>query len=146
MPFWFGKWFSAVKVWRMYFCLNLEKENKPQHFAGDRRPLAHPGEAVWHDRLVPEASVSQIYFFYCNIFFRVCIFLPVCLFSNKCLKIWGCVLLWTLNYNLRPFCVPKGARGERLFKGFLCKMPLGFMIFLAVFRSFKLSWGMVGHA
>lgn len=76
----------------MYFCLNLEKENKPQHFVGDRRLLAHPGEAVWHGRLVPEALVSEIYFFFCNIFFRVGIFLSsgncnrnvcsACLFNN----------------------------------------------------------------
>lgn len=76
----------------MYFCLNLEKENKFQHFVGDRRLLAHTGEAVWHGRLVPEAFVSEIYFFYCNIFFRVGIFLsngncsrnvcPACLFSS----------------------------------------------------------------
>lgn len=101
----------------MYFCLNLEKENKPQHFVGDRRLLAHPGEAVWHDRLVPEPLVFQIYFVYCNIFFRVGIFLssgncnrnvcPLCLCSNRYLKIWGWVLLLTLNYNLTDLS-PKG--------------------------------------
>lgn len=106
----------------MYFCLNLEKENKPQHFVGDRRLLAHPGEAVWHDRLVPEALVSQIYFFYCSIYFiflssgscnrNVC---SVCLFSNRYLKIWGCVLLLTLNYSLTDLSVSQRMHVERGF-------------------------------
>lgn len=76
----------------MYFCLNLEKENKPQHFVGDRRLLAHPGEAVWHDRLVPEALVSHIYFFYCSIFVRVGIFPKLATVTGTCVL---CVCLVT---------------------------------------------------
>lgn len=129
----------------MYFCLNLEKENKPQHFVGDRRLLAHPGEAVWHGRLrlwfLRFISSFAIYFSEWVFFLAVetvtetCV-LRVCLITQVLENLGVCALVNVELQSHRPFCVPKDAHRERLFKGFFYIMPLKFMIFLPVFRSF----------